>query len=394
MISPPAIRLTEYRRANIPRGAIPHELGERLWREHGERIAVEFPSPKSGDCWQLTSLGWVGVIPLTPEFRIVLQPKVHLRNLFGMIEYAHRLKGFRFLDGAFHCEEIEDFFSELAGILARRVIDRARRGLHMEYVQRSDRLPYLRGGLDIERLIRAPHAADIGCTYDESTVDIDDNRIIAWTLSTIARNGVCGPRLLPVIRRASSALEGLVETRPYLPRDCSGRRYTRLNEDYHPLHALCRFFLEHGGPTGNEGNHEMIPFLVDMARLFELFVAEWMMEHLPERFRLMAQENIPLGPGLRFRIDLVIYDAAANLPLMVIDTKYKTPRSPDAADVAQVVAYAEAKGCRDAILLYPSDLPEPLDCMIGSIRVRSMAFNLDGDLEEGGNDLLRSILPA
>jgi hypothetical protein len=71
--------------------------------------------------------------------------------------------------------------------------------------------------------------------------------------------------------------------------------------------------------------------------------------------------------------------------LAVVDTKYKVPDSPSTADVSQVVAYAEAKGCQEAVLVYPIPLKKPLrDTRIGKIRVRTLAFRLDGDLDTNG----------
>lgn len=387
------LELTEYTRASFPAEVLGEGRGEALWRGFGDRITVGFPSPKNGGCWELTSLGWVGLIPLAPGLRLLLRPKVRLRNLFRMLEYAYRLKGFQMLDGIFECEEIEEFYSELAGILARRVLDRGRRGLHQTYTAGSDRLPYLRGSIDIHHLMREPHHAELHCHYHDSITDIDDNRILAWTLALVVRSGACSERALPAVRRACRMLQGSVSLTPFSPADCTGRRYSHLNEDYRGLHSLCRFFLEHTGPALGQGEKGMIPFLVDMARLFELFTAEWLRAHLPDNLRLQAQETVMFGNArnLRFRIDLVLSRAADNTPLYIIDTKYKVPLSPAAADVAQAVAYAEAKGCCEAILLYPAQPSSPLDIMVGRIRVRSMAFRLDGDLEQAGNELLHAL---
>lgn len=388
------LELTEYTRASFTAETLGEGRGEALWRGFGDRIAVGFPSPKSGGCWELTSLGWVGLIPLAPGLRLLLRPKVRLRNLFRMLEYAYRLKGFQMLDGIFECEEIEEFYSELAGILARRVLDRGQRGLHHTYNAESGRLPYLRGSIDVRRLMREPHHPELHCHYHDSTADIDDNRILAWTLALVARSGACGERALPAVRRACRMLQGSVSLAPFSPADCTSRRYSHLNEDYRGLHALCRFFLEHTGPALGPGEKGMIPFLVDMSRLFELFTAEWLRAHLPDNLRLQAQETVMFGGArdLRFRIDLVLSHTSDGAPLCVIDTKYKVPSSPAAGDVAQVVAYAEAKGCREAILLYPAQPACPLDIMVGRIRVRSMAFRLDGDLEAAGQEVMGLVL--
>lgn len=393
--APRTLELTEYSRARFPADALSPELAERLWREYGEKISLAYPSPRTDGNWELASLGWVGLIPLDPELHLLLRPKVRLHNLFRMLEYAYRLKGFRILEGLFDCEGIEEFFSELATILARRTLDRARKGLYRSYIAENDRLPYLRGSLDVRKLMREPHSPSIHCHYQESTPDIPDNRIILWTLALVARSGACSERALPPVHRAIRTLQGGVSYLPASPADCIGRNYNHLNDDYRSLHALCRFFLEHTGPSLEGGDRRMIPFMVDMARLFELFVAEWFRAHLPGSFRMQSQETVAFGArrDFRFQIDIVLSDAESGRALTVIDTKYKVPSSPDADDVAQAVAYAEAKGCADAILLYPLPLATPLDVTVGEIRVRSMAFRLDEDLEEAGAMVMREILP-
>jgi 5-methylcytosine-specific restriction enzyme subunit McrC len=85
-----------------------------------------------------------------------------------------------------------------------------------------------------------------------------------------------------------------------------------------------------------------------------------------------------------FDIDLVLYDAAKTEPLCVLDTKYKAASMPTSDDLAQVVAYAQAKGCNEAILVYPGPLTAPIDAKVGDIRVRSLAFSVSGDLDEQG----------
>jgi 5-methylcytosine-specific restriction enzyme subunit McrC len=57
-----------------------------------------------------------------------------------------------------------------------------------------------------------------------------------------------------------------------------------------------------------------------------------------------------------------------------------------------MVAYAEAKGCQEAILIYPTYLAEPLNIKVGNIRVRSLTFSLARDLEQAGYDFLQDLL--
>ncbi len=138
----------------------------------------------------------------------------------------------------------------------------------------------------------------------------------------------------------------------------------------------------------------MLPFMVNMARLYELFVSEWLRKNLRDGIILKAQETIKIGDSsaLQFRIDMLLLDGATGEARYVLDTKYKTHGSPGSDDVAQVVAYATAKRCKEAILIYPARLGSPLDDKVGDIRVRSLTFPVDGDLDQAGEAFLESLL--
>ena len=44
-----------------------------------------------------------------------------------------------------------------------------------------------------------------------------------------------------------------------------------------------------------------------------------------------------------------------------------------------------------SISVYPKPLDEPLDAMIGYLRVRSFSFSLDGDLDLAGREFMRGL---
>jgi len=391
---PVVLPLQEYKQVSLHRESMPISLGETLWRSYGSQIEVEFPSPKTDDQWRLTSQGWVGYIPLSSQLHLSLNPKVDLDNLFAMLEYAYHLKSFRFLDGEIAVESLEDYYERLAKVLARRVLDRARKGFYRTYVEKTDRLPYIRGRLDVRHSVQRPWDVKLRCHYEEHVADIEDNQILAWTLYVIARSGMCTEdRALPTVRRAYRSLRGLATLTPFSPADCVGRLYNRLNDDYHPLHGLCRFFLDHVGPTHEEGGRTVLPFLVDMALLYELFVAEWLKAQPLREVRFRSQEKVFRGEtgSLLFRIDLVLCDKLSDEVLCVLDTKYKVTKTASADDIAQVIAYAESKNCTDAVLIFPEKLTDPLDQRIGRIRVRSVAFTVGGDLEQAGASFLQEL---
>lgn len=386
------IELTEYKPQLFPRDEIPEFLVEDLQQKYSSQVDVVLKYSKTGDRWQLTSQGWVGHIPLTTEFHLALRPKVELCNLFRMLEYAYNLKSFRFFEGLIDCQSLKEFYSRLAHVLAQRILERSRKGFYRTYLPKTSQLAYVRGRVDVRQAIQKPWDIKLKCHYEEHTADIEENQILAWTLFIICRSGLCTERVLPKVRQAYHALQGLVTLQSFSSKECVGRSYNRLNEDYRILHALCRFFLENTGPSHERGDGSMLPFLVDMGRLYELFVAEWLKENTPQGFFLKQQHLVTIDQNRHFRIDLLLCDLETGAVLYVLDTKYKAPDKAADDDLHQMVSYATATKCNQAILIYPKPLKQPLDVKIHDIRVRSLTFSLDGDLDQAGKEFLESLL--
>jgi len=129
-----------------------------------------------------------------------------------------------------------------------------------------------------------------------------------------------------------------------------------------------------------------------MDRLYELFVARWLEEHLPKGFSIQSQERVIIDYNLdiKFKIDLSIFNDKTGRCAFVMDTKYKSGQ-PSATDIQQVTAYAETKDCREAILIYPDSFGSVLRGKIGPINIRSIVFSLDGDLEKAGNRFVEDL---
>ena len=394
---PPPLVLPEFEERSFSRADLPDEVGERLWREFGsapgKRIEVEFPSLKTEGKWRLKNLGYVGLVPLGRERVLSLQPKVPIANVFRMLEYAYRLDAFRGPEDVVGARTIQEIYESLARVLARRVRDRGRKGLHRMYVAREERLGVVRGRLDLRRLPRRGPDPRLHCLFEEHTPDHDDNRILLDALDRVLRSGICRDQARRETREAHRLLRGAVTPSVFTERDVVGRSYNRLNHDYRGLHALARFFIAHTGPTQREGGEAMTPFLLDMAQLFEKFVAGWLAEHLPPGLSVQEQESGSYDPEgeIGYRIDLVLYDDAGR-PLAVLDTKYKEAAVPASDDVAQVVSYAARKGCRQAVLVYPHALAQPKAFSVGEARVSTAAFPLDTAFEEGGRHLINGLV--
>lgn len=389
------LNLTEYETIRLPRNALPEELGVLLWRHYGRQIEVEFPSPKNGDHWQLTSLGWVGIVPLSPTYTVLLQPRVPLATLWSMIAYGADLPELLPTKRLVGVAGLADLVDRLAAMLAQRVLTRCRQGIYQDYCPRSARLPAVRGRVAVAATSRTPWEPHPICHFEEQTADVEDNQILAWTLEQILRSRHCAEPTRVLVERALRALRPAVTLRPVAASACLGRQYDRLNDDYRRLHALCYFILAHTTPVAAPGALPMLPFCIHMPTLFERFVANWLAQQRLAGWRLQAQERVVYDTQekLFFSIDLVVRDKASGAVRWVLDTKYKTPAlGPAAEDIAQVVAYAEASGAPEAILVYPAPLVRPLGVQIGQVRVRSLPFSLDRPVGEAGDRFLTALL--
>jgi 5-methylcytosine-specific restriction enzyme subunit McrC len=386
----PYIDLYEYETRQFEYGSIPDPILLALWEKHSSKVSVDFPTPKTEGKIQLTSQGWVGYIPCNADFIIRLNPKVKLKNLFGMLEYAYDLKSFHLLKGLIDCDSLEEFFDYLANILAMKVLTRSKKGFYRAYLSECGRMPFVRGRLDLQKVLAKQYEVSLPCEYEEHSADLIENQILAWTLYCIARSGACGERTIPVVRKAFRCIKGMVTVSPVKAYDCNRIAYNRLNSDYQMLHSICQFFLEHIGPSHEAGEKQMLPFLVDMSRLFELFVAQWLRQNLPDDYSINIHEDMEIGTEqtLKYNIDLVIYDRKSGNTFCVIDTKYKAHEKPTNADINQAVAYAKLKECDQAYLVYPMCLDSPINIDFNGIKVRSLSFSIADDLEEAGKRLL------
>lgn len=388
------IEITEYQSQYFNRSDILEKWGIALLKYRKE-IDVDFPTPKTGNKWKLTAKGWVGYIPVNSDFALKINPKVPIKNLFGMLEYAYNLKCFNFLPGLINCEYVEDFYNELAYILAEKIIKHCRKGLYRSYVPKTEKLNYVRGKLNLNQVIKKPWDVKLECEYEQYTADIIDNQILFWTLFHIGHSGCCSDRVLQIVRKAYHAMQGMVSLESCSAKDCIERIYHRLNHDYYTLHQLCRFFLENTIPSHEKGKNISLPFLVNMARLYEMFVAEWLRENLPPHLTLKNQERITIDKNIYFQTDLIIYESETLIPQYILDTKYKNGDTKSITkDITQVIGYAALKNCYEAVLVYPTELNNYVDYIHenkGEIRLRTLTFSLNDNLQDAGNTFLKKL---
>lgn len=391
--------LPEYDDKEYDRGEVSDEVAEFLIENFSSEVEVEYPTFKTDGKWVLTNQGFVGYIPLPGDNAVVLEPKVDIDNVFAMMEYAYELGEFD-LDTVYDSESVKGFYDRIANILAENVNDRRKHGLYRSYVKREEKSQTIKGKINFSKTLQKPWEPKAHIKYSEMTADNEENQILLYTLSKISSSsGICRDETLRKTREGIRSLQGAITYNEFRASDCTDRRYNRLNSDYQRLHALCRLILDNSGPSYKVGDRKTVPFNVDMADLFQVFATEWLDQNLPERFRVKGEEEVTLteydhGRGLRYRIDMVLYDRESGEVVCVVDTKYKAHERPETADVSQMVGYAKAKDTSETFLLYPEKLDEPLDVPLDDVRVRNLTFELEDDLQRNGETFVEELADA
>ncbi|MFH0748423.1 MAG: restriction endonuclease [Candidatus Bathyarchaeota archaeon] len=389
------IKLIEEEPSIIPKTDFSSEAARFLYEKYRNRIIIDFPTIIN-DNYIIRSNGYVGYIPINDKFSLQILPKVPIQNLFRMLEYAYHLKSFEFLQGQISVSSIKDVYENLASILAKRIIDRNRKGLYSSYILRNETLPTIRGRVDLlPSIISLSRGSTyLKCVYDEQTTDISDNQILAWTLYQLRRFEFTRIDVRRSVRLAFRELMNKVSIKDITLEECTNALYNRLNSDYRPMHGLCRFFLEYCGPGLEVGKYEFIPFMLNMPMLFESFVGEWLDEHLPREYRIKKQYHVSWDTEKRllFKIDLILTDSKGKEVFAVLDTKYKYKMEPETRDIEQIIAYAVRMETQKGFLIYPSSDTMNIQANAGRVKVTSLVFDIGSDIENSGKNFLADLL--
>jgi 5-methylcytosine-specific restriction enzyme subunit McrC len=347
----------------------------------------------------IRSHGWVGQIPVSDELLVRVEPKVSVSNLFRMLEVAYNLDSFHLFEGNIEIESIDDIYDRIVSILARRVIDRARKGLYRGYIAESDDLPYVRGTIDVLGTVLngARGIPKIPCSYEDHTADLKDNRILYWTLHQVRRQAIRREKVRSELDRARRALAGTISLERFSPKDCVQKFYNRLNYDYKPMHGLCRFILEQTGPGIHAGDRDFLPFEVNMPLLFQSFVAEWLRANASLGLTVLPQYTARLDANFKMEIeiDILISEESTQRPIAVLDTKYKASELPAQDDIHQIAFYAGELKVDHAMFVYPSTLAKHFHMLhANKITIESLVFDIGQAPEVAGRTFLNSLKAA
>jgi 5-methylcytosine-specific restriction enzyme subunit McrC len=371
-----------------------------LLAEHRAHVEV-LPTRRRGR-YRLTPTGHVGTI-VAPHSRLVIRPKVPVRNLFHLLDPTGPLPTGEDEATAEPGTEALDF---LAGRLAWLLAERAAAGLHRAYAERAEQGPFLQGRLDVPAQLREPTGRKdrIHSRYEEFSADVPCNQVPRATAEKVLRSPLVADGVRAALRRVLQDFAG-VSSVPLGPESFQAAQPDRLTEPYRPLLDLCRLLADSLAPQESAGSVTCPAFLLDMERVFERYVTAGVVRAFADRPGYavavqpphLANEPAPDRPDIVLRPDLLVERGGRRL--LVVDAKWKRlTRSLVTPDVYQVLAYATALGARQAVLVYPGKrdrtwdyrLPHaPVGLTIHTLRVVGPRERCRRSLERLGR-LLRS----
>lgn len=315
--------------------------------------------PVEPGVWRLVPRGRVGAAHVG-GVDVVITPKVGIARLLFLLGYA--------ADPGFRPEDVggvpdEDLWPALAETLCRHGERALARGVLQGYVTEEEALPLVRGRIRVaDQIARRPGMLlPVEVRYDEYSVDIAENRILRSAL----RRMLAAPRVPAATRARLGHLDGRLDGATHLVPGAPlpAWRPTRLNTNYQAALRLAELVLRHQSFEVGAGGLRVAAFVIDMARVFEDFVATalreaWMAR--PGETRTQYPSYLDAEHGVRMHVDVV--HLVGGVPRIVADAKYKIEsdagRYPN-ADHYQMLAYCTALRVPVAWLVYASGSGSP-----------------------------------
>ncbi len=374
------IRLTEYQDERV---RLDHTDAEFVLSRLAHRVAIR--REVHSEDHVLNPGPFVGVVVLPSGRRLESFPKVPVRNLFHMLAVASGLEA-PFRDEEVGVDRLDEVLEFVVAHFADLVERRIDVGLYRAYVEQEANLATVQGRIGVAEDVRRNHVLRhrTWCRYAEFTWDVPENQIVRQVVHLLG-GWVRRPELRLRLRRIDAILAEVTPTN--MSASAIGRfAYHRLNDDYRPIHRLCRLFLEGASLSEDEGPFDFRAFLVDMNKLFEAFVTEVLRERAPSRMVVRSQSQLFLGQDRRveMRPDLLV-DADQRTAL-VADCKYKR-LAPDEFrhhDVYQLLAYCTASDVARGLLIYPAhevQIQDEVRIRNAPISIRQTTIDLGGSGE-------------
>ncbi len=314
------------------------------------------PVGSSAAEWEFRPSSVIGMVNCD-GLRVVIRPRIPIDRVMFLMGYSLNPGDWR--PSPFGLTPDDDLLEAVVPAFVLRTQEAIRRGLLQGYRTVDDSLSTIRGRVRLTDQINARlgQALPVEVAYDDYTEDIEENRLLKTAIQALWRMPIRSPetrRELGALRPAFTTVALGAYCRDAVPKV----RYNRLNQRYRPAVELARLITGDSMLTLSEGETAGASFLMDMKRVFEIFLRA----ALGEALRLSEYE----WPGEVSSRRTLSLDEAGQITLQpgmswwegrrcvfVGDAKYKRSES-QGSDIHRMLAYCTAAKLPSGMLVYPS----------------------------------------
>lgn len=332
--------------------------------------------------YEIKAKNIVGTL-VTPNLRLLIRPKVPLRNLFLLMGYRPDL--IQWDPDLFDFDKEPDLLRIFGWVFERQLRQVLPSGLHRDYVRREEALTTIRGRFDLAAQVRLRQGQPlpIECIFDELTDDILINQVTRGALRKLLTTLDQDPELLRHLRfwlRRFNSVSDVGFHRGQIPKPI----FSRLNDRWEIVFDLAVLILQEESIRDRAGEVVGTSFTLDMNKLFEKFVERLIEQEARKAgWKFVAQGHRKLSDQILFKPDFLLTSGGRDYG--VADAKYKNPEPGIVIeqDIYQLLAYCSSLGLKKGLLVYAGDREhESHRVSAAGIDLDTVGVDLTGNADE------------
>ncbi len=249
-----------------------------------------------------------------------------IHNIYYMLSYAFQtLKQDTYQDVA--VESFEEMYSMFAAILSKGIGLQLKQGLYREYISRQEKLPGMRGKINMPETIRDQlmHKRVLTCDFDELSENNLLNQILKSTVMILLRSTRVKAKYRDDLKKEMLYFSN-VDIIEVASIHWSSIRFQRNNQTYRMLISICQLLIEGMLITTESGSYHLASFIDEqrMCRLYEKFILEYYTTHFPTLNPQAARIPWDLDDGVSTMLPIMQSDIHLNKDntVLIIDAKY------------------------------------------------------------------------
>ncbi len=249
-----------------------------------------------------------------------------IHNIYYMLSYAFQtLKQDTYQDVA--VESFEEMYSMFAAILSKGIGLQLKQGLYREYVSRQEKLPGMRGKINMPETIKDQlmHKRVLTCDFDELSENNLLNQILKSTVMILLRSTRVKAKYRDDLKKEMLYFSN-VDIIEVTSIHWSSIRFHRNNQTYRMLISICQLLIEGMLITTESGSYHLASFIDEqrMCRLYEKFILEYYTTHFPTLNPQAARIPWDLDDGVSTMLPIMQSDIHLQRgnTVLIIDAKY------------------------------------------------------------------------